>query len=336
MQPRAPGDVVSGPPADDGRQVVRGGGGHRLGGPLLGRQEGGGGVSLDIRTGILVRRLAFEPQHVDAHHPARGQCRVERLRHRAEVLADDDGALPPRFDRHQPQQVVQRIGQVGARRGRRTGWHQPHPRQPQHVVDAQPAGMGEVGAQHLDKGGVAVAAQPARREHRHAPVLPERVVDVRRRAGVEAVEDLGLAHPRVAAAGVGAHGEIGDQPHGHAGGARAVLGGLQPLRGEPLQEGVIADLLRILGLEGGYRRAVWRAQRHRPLAPVGCRLPPHVISIISGLRQQAGLDGLEAGVGQQPAAAPRAEGGEGLLGVCAKQGVVTVPQPAQQRMARHG
>ncbi len=99
-----------------------------------------------IAINILVRRLPFEPQHVDAHHPARGQRRVERLRHRAEVLADDDGALPPRFDRHEPQQVVQRIGQVGARRGRRAGRHQPHPRQPQHVVDAQPAGMGEVGA----------------------------------------------------------------------------------------------------------------------------------------------------------------------------------------------
>ncbi|MNN30931.1 hypothetical protein D3C81_1445960 [compost metagenome] len=58
--------------------------------------------------------------------------------------------------------------------------------------------------------------------------------------------------------------------------------------------------------------------------------------VIARLRQQAGLDGLEAGMGQQPAAAPRAEGGEGLLGVCAKQRVVAVPQPAQQRMARHG
>ena len=46
--------------------------------------------------------------------PARAQAGAKAGRHRAEILADHDRAVAMRFQRQQPQQVVERIGEIGA------------------------------------------------------------------------------------------------------------------------------------------------------------------------------------------------------------------------------
>ena len=46
--------------------------------------------------------------------PGSRQAVAKAGRHGAEVLADDDGAVAMRFQRDQAQQVVERIGEIGA------------------------------------------------------------------------------------------------------------------------------------------------------------------------------------------------------------------------------
>ncbi|MCY1234587.1 hypothetical protein D9M72_471720 [compost metagenome] len=174
------------------------------------------------------------------------------------------------------------------------------------MVDAQPAGMGQVGAQHLQEGRIAAAAQPARREHRHAPVLPERVVQVRRRACVEAGQDLLLPRPGLAAARVGAHRQVGDDADRHARAARRTLRACHAVGGNPLQESVVGDLIGMGLCKGRHGGIVGRAQRDRPAAPVRRGV---VVQAVGAVGQPPGLDGFVAGVRVQRGAAARAKGG---------------------------
>ncbi len=102
VQPVAPRQVTAGPPAGDCGEVMRRGGGDGIGRPGCGRQEGRHGVGrrgghpLSCLRGIGWRALfALEPQHVDAQHATGRQRRIQLRRHRAQVFADDDRAVPP-------------------------------------------------------------------------------------------------------------------------------------------------------------------------------------------------------------------------------------------------
>ncbi|MNC48543.1 hypothetical protein D3C75_976610 [compost metagenome] len=71
--------------------------------------------------------------------------------------------------------------QIGAFTGRRAQGDHPEPLQAHDVVDAQAAGMAEIGPQHFDERGKAVAAQPFGGKGGDAPALPAAIEDVRRR-----------------------------------------------------------------------------------------------------------------------------------------------------------
>ena len=58
--------------------------------------------------------FALEPQHAHAVQAGCLQSLAEAVANGAEVLADDDRAMPLRFQRQQPQQIVDRIGEIGA------------------------------------------------------------------------------------------------------------------------------------------------------------------------------------------------------------------------------
>ncbi|MDT4819018.1 hypothetical protein FQZ97_521250 [compost metagenome] len=199
------------------------------------------------------------------------------------------------------------------------------------MVDAQPAAMGEVGAQHFQEGGVAVLTQAARRKHRHAPVLAERVVQVRRRAGMEAGQDFLLAGPRLAAARVGADRQVADHAHRHAGVARSALRTRHAIGGEPLQEGVVGHVVGVVAGKGRHRGVGGRAQRDRPAAPVRGR---SVVHAIAGHGEPLRLDRFIAGMRMQCRAAAGTEGGAVVQRRAWQQRIAPLPEPVQHGVAQ--
>ena len=138
------------------------------------------------------------------------------------------------------QQVLQRIGEIGALARRLAARDQPQPHQPHDVIDAHAAGMGECGAQGGEEGIEARGDQGARREAGQAPVLAVRIEGVGRRADRQAHQQVGLARPGMAAGAVHADREVADQADAHAGGLGRLLRGGEGARRDPLQEKVIA------------------------------------------------------------------------------------------------
>ncbi len=99
-------------------------------------------------------------------------------------------------------------------------------------------------------------AQPGGRERGQAPALALGAEQVRRRADGEAEQDLVLPRPAMAAAGIGADGEVGDQADRHAGRARRGLRRGEAAVGAPLHVGVERDLVGVAAGELGDRRVV--------------------------------------------------------------------------------
>ena len=58
--------------------------------------------------------VALEPQNAHAVNAGARKPIAKAGGHRAKILANDDGAVPVRFERSQPQQIVERIGEIGA------------------------------------------------------------------------------------------------------------------------------------------------------------------------------------------------------------------------------
>jgi hypothetical protein len=79
------------------------------------------------------------------------QAFAEAGRNRAEILADHDGFMPPRLERDQPQQVVERITQVRAVLCAFAVGHEPETPQAENVIDTDSARERERGAQHIDE-----------------------------------------------------------------------------------------------------------------------------------------------------------------------------------------
>ena len=109
------------------------------------------------------------------------------------------------------------------------------------MVDAQAAGVGEVGPEHFDERAKAVAHQAFGRKRGNAPALAGAVENVRRRADGEDGEQFVLATPGLAATAVGADRQVGDQANAHAAAAGGCLRALQATGDQPLAEGEEAD-----------------------------------------------------------------------------------------------
>ncbi|VWB86830.1 hypothetical protein BSE24067_04149 [Burkholderia seminalis] len=173
-----------------------------------------------------------------------------------------------RLERDEPHEIVQWIAQVGAVARRAAVRDDPHPREAEHVIDADAARVREGGAQQVDERREAVGAQRGGRPRRHAPRLAGRVEQVGRRAERHAAQQRRAVRPRVAARAIGADREIGDQPGRHARAARGVLRVAERARCAPLQERVERDRVGVLVRERLDFRRSRRAPRRRPLPPV--------------------------------------------------------------------
>src|SRR5690606_32801342 len=115
-----PVDVMSVKPARGGRQVVSAGGGQRLGRPLAGQRQD--------------TVLLLELQYPHAENAASAQYLLQSRGYRAQVLADDQCAVPPGFQGEQPQKVIHRIAQVGTAVGAFALGDDPQPLQAHDVV----------------------------------------------------------------------------------------------------------------------------------------------------------------------------------------------------------
>ncbi len=224
--------------------------------------------------------------------PIRGEVFAEAVGNGAEVLADDDGAVAPGFQRHQPQHVVQGIGQVGTGLGALR--HQPQAAQSEHVIDAQAASVAQARAQRFDERHIAVPLQAARGEGGESPVLAAGIEQVRRCAYAQAGEHILLPAPHQAAAGGGADGEVGDQADAHTRVARLRLCVRQAAVCQPLQEQVEADLSCLF--RG--RSVPPRRWSDRAAVPATCA---NAIARVAG--QRGRMQRFEGGVFAQRAAA---------------------------------
>jgi hypothetical protein len=100
-----PFEIDAAPPAGDGRQIVRRRHRDRVAIPVRRRPECAVGVAL-------------EPQHAHAGDALRGDPLAKAGRHRAEILADRNRAMPGRLQRDDAQQIVERIARRRAASGR--------------------------------------------------------------------------------------------------------------------------------------------------------------------------------------------------------------------------
>ena len=118
------------------------------------------------------------------------------------------------------------------------------------MIDPHAAGVAHVGAQGGDERREAAGDQRLRREGGEAPVLALRIEHVGRRADAEAGQELVRIGADLRAAAVEADGEIADQADPHAGVLGRLLRRGERAVGQPLQEGVVARIAAVAGLEG--------------------------------------------------------------------------------------
>jgi hypothetical protein len=114
---------------------------------------------------------------------------------------------------------------------------------------------------------VAAGGQPRRDERRHRPVLPTGTKRIGRRAHRDARGELILRPPGVEPGRIEAHRQVVDQPQ-PPGAGRAAAGRGQLLVQQPLQVGVVADLMRVGRAPAGQLRRGGVAKPGRPGAPV--------------------------------------------------------------------
>src|SRR5206468_3045484 len=101
----------------------------------------------------------------------------------AQVLADDEGAGPRAFERHDAEQVVGGIADVPTG-GRGESARDPEESEQSHdVVDAEPSGVAERSSDRLDERSIPGRTQAMWGERGQEPVLPCGHVTIRRRAG---------------------------------------------------------------------------------------------------------------------------------------------------------
>ncbi|MNH05631.1 hypothetical protein D3C79_649740 [compost metagenome] len=243
------------PEALQGRHVVGGQGRHRLLG-VVGRRD-----EAAIPFGAL------EEEHLVGVHAVLFEGDVYAFRHCAEIFPDQQTLIAVGFERQDPQQIVDRIINVGPLGGGLSGRYPPQAQQGHHVVDAQrPAGT-HVGTEQVHHRLIGRLKQLARVHRGQAPVLTERAQDVGWRAdrGLGAVEipvgpDLGGAFGDP-------HRQIPVDPHHHAGRLGAGIRLRQLFVRQELQVEIEVHILAVIGHPGRHLGVVIIAEGigpHRP------------------------------------------------------------------------
>ena len=88
-----------------------------------------------------VNRFLSRSNHSTLHAVDAGLRRhvAKACRHRAEIFADDDGAVTVGFQRRQAQQIVDGIGEIGAFLRAGAAWNDPKAQKPHDMIDAHAA-----------------------------------------------------------------------------------------------------------------------------------------------------------------------------------------------------
>lgn len=218
VQPREHFHVFAEPEAPQRRQVVRADHGQRLRVPLRGRLE----------RAVL---RALEQQRPVRKQRFLGHRLAHARRHVAQVLADHHALVPVAFQCEDREHLLERIAHVGA-----VAFGGPEKAHERHdVIEPERAGMAHVRAQGFDPRLELRMFERERVDRRQAPVLPQCVQRIGRRAHVHAQRIQPRLHPHFRAAFVRAHGEIAIQAQAHAAVARIALDAFQLRLGQPLQ-----------------------------------------------------------------------------------------------------
>ncbi len=164
---------------------------------------------------------------------------------RTQVLADDERPRPMRLQREHGEHDLGVGMDVRAARRTDARRHPPQPEQARDVVDAQPVGLAEQGADEVAVGRVAGGVEPVGAPRRQPPVLAMLAERVRRGADPRAEREHVLPRPSVEALGVAADGEVVHHADADGAGCRADVAQL-PLH-LALQPGVVGDARRERG-----------------------------------------------------------------------------------------
>ena len=203
----------------------------------------------------------------------RRQLLAEALRHGAEVLADDRALRALALQRDEAEQVVDRIGEIGALGGFRARRNDEQARQAHRVVDAQHAGGTHVGGDQRGEAAPAVARRSDRVGRRQVPGLALGRERVGRRADGDVARQLAGARPVLGAVRRRADREVAIEADLEPAGFRPLGRGGELAVGEPLAEQGEGDRLGFLARRSRQRVAFAVAQRRRPAAPVLAAAP---------------------------------------------------------------
>ena len=195
-------DIVRVPEAGERRQVVGGDAGER-------------------QRRILVRPLEpvavlFEIEHLVGQDVHRRHPLAKSVRHRAQILADDQASVAVALQGEDAQQVLERILHIAAGRRRIAARNPEQVHEAHGMIDAQRAGVAHVGADDGDERLVGHVGEGERMQRRCSPVLAHHVDRIRRRSDRGPVDDHVLGAPRVGAVGGGADGQIAVKTDGEA------------------------------------------------------------------------------------------------------------------------
>ena len=180
--------------------------------------------------------LALEPQHPHPEDVGLRQPVAETLGHRAEVLADHHALGPLAFERDMADEVVERIGEIGAVGRLRAVGNEEQPLQAHRVVDAQHAGVAHVGAIERGEPRPALAGAGERVGRRQVPVLPAGSRTGRAARRPRRLARVPRVRPGLRAVGRRADGEIAVEADLEAAPARAARRRAKLTVGEPLAE----------------------------------------------------------------------------------------------------
>ena len=292
-------DVGASPPAGESRQVMGRNAGYRHGRIAGWRAH--------------PRAVALEPQHPHAVDIGAGEPVAEAVGDSAEVLADHHASSAFALEREAADEIVERIGEIGAFRRARAFRDEEEALEPHGVIDPQHAGVPHVGAQDRAQGGPALARAGQRIERRQAPVLPFGGKRIGRRSDGDLARERASMRPGFGAVWRGADREIAVEADFEAPAPRAFRGAGELPVGEPLAEEREFERLTVALDRRVDRLGLAVAQVLRPNSPVLAKLA--VGSRLEGGEAPesfAALSGEGVVIGDERVRWPRrAEAGEG-------------------------